>query len=186
MTGAGGAAFVAGSALPGSAAAGRPASDPAGVVRGGGGVGASLALASRSAASRASRSSRALASRSAASFSAASFWAFWPPLAATIEPICGARVSSVAAMPGSYWRPGLAEGSAPVAATWLSAPGRAFWLVEGEPSNQPQPDRRAREDTPSRPSQRRPVPIMSCCRRIVVTRSKAESKFDPSVVAAYL
>jgi hypothetical protein len=42
------------------------------------------------------------------------------------------------------------------------------------------------------------VPIMSCCRRIVVTRcpcskpglatyvAEAESKFDPSVVAAYL
>ena len=35
------------------------------------------------------------------SLSAASFWAFWPPLAATIEPTRGVRVSSVAANPGS-------------------------------------------------------------------------------------
>jgi hypothetical protein len=92
------------SALPGSAAAGRPGS-PGTPTRAAVGVGSfsfSLAFCSRSAASRFSRASRSLASRSAASFSVASFWAFWPPLAATIEPTRGVRVSSVAAYPGSY------------------------------------------------------------------------------------
>jgi hypothetical protein len=65
----------------------------------------------------------------------------------------------------------LAEGSAPVAGTLRSTPGRAFWLSEGEPPpNQPQPDNSARADTPNRPSHSRPLPIRSRCRRIVVTR----------------
>lgn len=92
------------SALPSSAAAGRPGSpgtDERAAV-GAGSFSFSLAFSSRSAASRFSRSSRSLASRSAASLSAASFWAFWPPLAATIEPTRGVRVSSVATYPGSY------------------------------------------------------------------------------------
>jgi hypothetical protein len=98
-----------------------------------------------------------LASRSADRFSASSRCAFWPPRAATIDPICGVapRVSSAAAMPCSYCRPGLADGKAPLAATWRSAPGRAFWLLLGEPPpNQSQPTSRAKVDTPSRPSQR--------------------------------
>lgn len=147
--------------LPGSAAAGRPGIPGTAEVRVSGF--GSFALASFSAASRATRASRALASRSAASFSAASLCAFWPPLAATIDPICGVvpRVSSVAAMPCSYCRPGLAEGNAPDAATWRSAPGRALPPVAGAPPpNQPQPASSAKVDTPSRPSHR-PSPIMS-------------------------
>jgi hypothetical protein len=93
------------SALPRSAAAGFPG-NPGTVERATGGgslsFSFSLAFSSRSAASRFSRASRSLASRSAVSFSVASFWAFWPPLAATIEPTRGVRVSSVAAYPGSY------------------------------------------------------------------------------------
>ena len=159
------------SALPSSAAAGRPGR-PLGAGFAGGdffSFSLSLAFASRSAASRFSRASRSLASRSAASLSAASFWAFWPPLAATIEPTRGVRVSSVAANPGSYWRPGLADGSAPVPATLRSAPGRVFWLLKSlPPPNQPQPDSRTRADTPSRLRQRRKLPILSCSRRIVL------------------
>ena len=56
-------------------------------------------------------------------------------------------------------------------ATLRSAPGRAFWLLRSlPPPNQPQPDSRTRADTPSRLRQRRKLPILSCSRRIVVTR----------------
>ncbi len=177
------------SALPGTDAAGRPGSPGTNertVVAGS--FSFSLAFSSRSAASRFSRASRSLASRSAVSFSAASFWAFWPPLAGTIEPIRGVRVSSVATYPGSYWRPGMAAGSAPLTATLRSAPGRTFWLSSLlPPPNQPQPDRRTRADTPSRLRNKRKPPPTSHCRRITVTRCPSlERKFDPSVIAAYL
>ena len=178
------------SALPGTDAAGRPGSPGTNerTVVVGGSFSFSLAFSSRSAASRFSRASRSLASRSAVSFSAASFWAFWPPLAATIEPTRGVRVSSVATYPGSYWRPGLADGSAPLTATLRSAPGRSFWLSNLlPPPNQPQPDSRTRADTPSRLRNRRKLPLTSHCRRITVTRCPSlERKFDPSVIAAYL
>ena len=167
--GAGGAGvtLVTPSGLPGSAAAGLPGSPVAGPVRGSG-LG-SLALASFSAASRSRRASRALASRSAASFSTASRCAFWPPLPATIEPICGVcpRVSSAADRPCSYCWPGLADGSAPLAWIWRSAPGRSLVPCGGALSpNQPQPESSARLDTPSKPSQL--LPILSCPLRIAI------------------
>ncbi len=143
----------------------------------GGSTGA-LLLASFSAAARAWRCSRALASRSIASFSAASFCAFWPPRPATMEPTCGpVRVSSTGAMPESYCRPVLAEGRLAPAATWASAPGRAFALGTGALlPNIPQPDRIANADTPTKPNHRPRPPIMSCSRCIVVTCLKPGSQ----------
>ena len=136
-----------------------------------------LLLASFSAAARAWRCSRALASRSSASFSMASFWAFWPPLPATMEPICGpVRVSSTGAIPASYWRPEFAEGRLELAATDASAPGRAFALGAGAlPPNIPQPDRSANADTPTRPYHRPRPPIVCCSLCIVVTCLKPDS-----------
>ena len=142
-----------------------------------GGSAGALLFASLSAAARAGRCSRALASRSIASFSAASFCAFWPPRPATMEPTCGpVRVSSTGAMPESYWRPVLAEGRLAPAATWASAPGRAFALGTGALlPNIPQPDRIANADTPTKPNHRPRPPIMSCSRCIVVTCLKPGS-----------
>jgi hypothetical protein len=191
-----GVTLVKPSGLPRSAAAGMPGNEPVGASRGGG-LG-SLALASFSAASRFSRSSRALASRSAASLSALSFCAFCPPLSLTIEPICGVcpRVSSSAVSPGWYCRPGLADGKAPLAVTCRSAPGRAVAdVVAPSPPNQPQPLSNAKVDTPSKRSPRPLLLTSSPSLRMPPNpRSKpspyclaeAESKIDPSVVAAYL
>ncbi len=139
--------------------------------------GGALLLASFSAAVRAWRCSRALASRASASFSMASFCAFWPPLAATMEPICGpVRVSSTAAMPASYWRPELLEGRLALAVTEASAPGRALALCTGVLSpNIPQPDRSANADTPTRPNHRPRPPIVCCSLCIAVTRLKPDS-----------
>ena len=149
---------------------------PAGGPPAGGSTGA-LLLVSFSAAVRAWRCSRALASRSTASFSAASFCAFWPPRPATMEPTCGpVRVSSTGAMLESYWRPVFAEGKLVPAATWASAPGRAFALCTGALlPNIPQPDRIANADTPTKPNHRPRPPIMSCSRCIVVTCLKPGS-----------
>lgn len=154
------------------------ASSAGGVLTvGGAPLGASdgvLPLASFSAAVRACRCSRDFASRSAASFSTASFWAFWPPLAGTTEPICAPpRVSSSGANPESYWRPELAAGRLALAGTWASAPGRAFAIGTG--AFPPHPARIARVDTPTRPNQRRRLPIVSLSRCIVVTRLKLGS-----------
>ena len=192
-----GVTFVAPSGLPGSAAAGLPGMPVAGPsLRSGLAASFSLALASFSAASRSRRASRALASRSADSLSAFSRCAFCPPVPLTREPICGScpRVSSAAEMPCSYCWP-LAAGNALLAWIWRSAPGRSLALpAGGPPPNQPQPVSSAKLDTPSKPSQL--LPVLSCPLRIAAYPCSkpsrrcclpdAESKIDPSVVAAYL
>src|SRR5262245_25080609 len=99
-------------------------------------------------------------------------------------------------MPCSYWRPGLPDGRALLAATPRSAPGRGLEPVAGAPPpNQPQPASRADVDTASKPSQRLLL-IMSLCSAIAVfpcskpdrlkSLAEGESKIDPCVVAAYL
>jgi hypothetical protein len=196
--GSAGVTFVTPSGLPGSAAAGLPGIPVTGPVRSDlGSFSFSSSLAFFSAASRSRRASRALASRSAASLSAFSFCAFCPPVPLTMEPICGncPRVSSAAEMPCSYCWPGLADGSAPFAWIWRSAPGRSLALPSGGPPlNQPQPVSSAKLDTPSKLSQ--PLPLLSCPLRITACPCSkpgrrcclpdAESKIDPCVVAAYL
>jgi hypothetical protein len=115
----------------------------------------------------------------------------------TMAPSCGScpRVSSAAEMPCSYCWP-LPDGNALLAWIWRSAPGRSLALPGGgpPPPNQPQPVSSAKLDTPSKPSQL--LPVLSCPLRIAALSllepdrrsclAEAESKIDPSVVAAYL
>lgn len=133
-----------------------------------GGVAAAIAAsdALRSAARR-SASARSLAARAALSLARDSCCAFWPPLAATMDPIRGPeRVSSTSAMPGSYRWPAPAEGR-PLAATDRSAPGRTCLLLTGVlSSNQPQPPSRASVETPRSRPPYRPPPILSRYPRI--------------------
>jgi len=176
----GGTAVVVTAAGGGTAAGVTAAADAgaeAGEVAAGGGGAAACAAASEAlrSAARRSASARALASRAALSLAIASCCAFWPPLPATTEPICGPlRVSSTGATPESYCRPELADGN-PLATTAWSAPGRTCLLLTGVlPSNQSQLVRLASSamvETPRSRLPRRPPPIMSRYPRIVVIRS---------------
>jgi hypothetical protein len=107
----------------------------------------------------------------------ASCCAFWPPLPATIDPICGPeRVSSIGATLVSYERLALADGKPAETATERSAPGRTCLLLTGVlPSNQSQPEAKASVETPRsrlvRRLARRLPPIMSRYPRIFAIRS---------------
>lgn len=170
--GGGAAVVITAACVTAAEEAGAEARDDA--AGGGGAAACAAASAALRSAERRSASARDLASRTALSLANASCWAFWPPLPATIDPICGPlRVSSTGATLESYCRPELADGN-PLATTAWSAPGRICLLLTGVlPSNQSQLVRLASSamvETPRSRLPRRPPPIMSRYPRIFVIR----------------